>query len=174
MRINTVNEKYIMIKAEEISNFALGQENLLEEKVNFSINAYNGLKDYYFKTNKVPSEIAVSINSEISKILLENIDKIISIKDIHNSFMYAVMTDDIEKINILQELLKQHEEKSIDDLKRIYGEDLILYIRKNKDYDYIENINIINEKDSNILLFDGEKLSSINLQDNKLILQNKI
>lgn len=169
MRINTVNEKYIMIKSEEVSNVALNSNKISVEKADFSIKAYKALKTYYFKHNDIPSEIAVSTDSEISKLLLEDIDDKISIIDIHNSFMYAVMTDDVDKINSLGILLRCHHKVKYDDVTK----ELSSYIRENKDYDYIDNVNRVNRKDSSILLFDGEKLQIINLLDSELVLQNK-
>lgn len=172
MRINTVNEKYLMIKSEEISNFVLEKKDESEEKFNVIMKIYNVLKDYYFENHSVPREIAISMDFEMSKLLLENIDNRISITDIHNSFMYAVMTNNIKNFNILKELLNQHETVTYDYITNEYGKELSYYIIENKDYDYIDNVNRVNRKDSSILLFDGEKLEFINLVDSELVLQN--
>lgn len=180
MRLNTVNEKYIMLKSEEISKliFELKKrttnfETNIEEVLNYILKLYSLIKDYYFKNNYVPSEIAVSPDSEIFKLLLENIDYKISIVDIHNSFMYAVMMNDIKNINTLQELLRQREIVTYDDVTKEYGKELASYIRKNKDYDYIDNVNRVNRKDSSVILYDGEKLINLDLVDSELVLQNK-
>lgn len=180
MRLNTINEKYIMINSEEIYKliFELKKrttdfETNIEEVLNYIIKLYNLIKDYYFKNNYVPSEIAVSLDYEMSKLLLENIDYKISIVDIHNSFMYAIMIEDEEKTKLLKELLRHHEPVTYDDVTKEYGKELSSYIRKNKDYNYINNVNRVNRKDSSILLFDGEKLQIIDLLDSELVLQNK-
>lgn len=180
MRLNTVNEKYIMLKSEEISKliFELKKrttdfETNIEEVLNYILKLYSLIKDYYFKNNYVPSEIAVSPDSEISNLLLENINYKISVKDIHNSFMHAIMIEDEENAKLLKELLRCHEAVTYEDITRIYGKELASYIRKNKDYDYIDNVNRVNIKDSNVILYDGEKLINLDLVDSELVLQNK-
>lgn len=180
MRINTVDKRYIMIKSDEISNLLLDLQKIQSEDgsehkkaLEYMLNLYKLIKDYFFKNHYVPTEVAVRSDLDVTKSFLKNIDDEMTLRDIHNSFMYAVMKNDISKTNILYEFVRQHSIKTYSEVEDVYGKEISDYIRENKDYDYIDNVNRVNRKDSSILLFDGERLEMKSLIDTEIVLQMK-
>lgn len=158
MRLNTINDNYVMISLTELTQEALNsaKERKIRENILDII-----WKVYRYKLQGYPADVIGVKKTE--KLLEVILNEYVSSRKLCNALMYAISHGTDETItSLLIDMIKKRENVRLKDLKSNSLEDFII---KNSDYNYIDDVNVSKSQDKDFLLYEDDDLIRINLEE---------
>lgn len=163
MRLNTIDDNYIMIPIVELTQVAYNSTEPREIKF-AAMDMYRIAQKYSSVDYKV-EVIGVRKTPELLDMIL---NEHVSLKKLSNALMYTVFHETDETIvEDLKELMKTRKKIRLKDLR--ISKQLEDFIIKNGDYDYIEDINPYTRQDEDFFLYEDNDMVRITLNKERYI-----
>lgn len=160
MRLNTIDNDYIMIPVTELTTVAYNSTKPRDVK-------YKAVDMIQCAHNYSDWECTIDVIGikKNQKLLDRILDEYVSLEKFGNALMYTVFHDADETIIAsLQKLLSERAHIKLKDLESISPE-LADFIIKNGDYNYISDTNLNNQQDKDFILYDEDEVIRIRLNE---------